>query len=386
MKKPNAAVPYALMQFCLWGIYGFLFSFAHRFFIEALGLNGAVAGLVIGLATALAFALQPLLTAVTDRGRLSVRAVLLLCAGLLAVLCAALLLPLPNAVRMVLYGLACTALQVLPSFTNALGMAAIHAGLHIPFGIARGIGSMAFALTARLAVLGIHHIGLNAIPLCSGVLAAGLTLAAVCFPRNGISADTAANATPLRIFLRRQKRFCVLLVGVTLLYVGHNLLSNYMYQIAVFKGDADTQGTALMIAALLELPTMFLFGRLLKLARCDCWLLLSGVFMTLRVVLVLVLPNVTGLYIAQGAQLLGFALFAVCSVYYVSAVIPPEDVVKGQTYLGAANTLGSLLASFSGGAIVELGGVTLLLTLCAVLSAVGAAILFFAAERAESVS
>lgn len=378
MNRRFPTLPHALLQVCLWGIYGFLFSFAQRYFIESLGLSSTTAGLILALATVLAFALQPLLTAATDRRILSVRAVLLLCAGAVTVLCPTLLLPLPTAVGAAVYGLACTALQVLPSFVNALSMSG-NSGVN--FGVARGCGSIAFGLTGQLAIVGIRRMGLAAVPLCSAVLAAGLCAVTIRFSSgNGTAVRQTEAATPIRTFVREQPRFCLLLVGSTLLYIGHNLLCNYMYQIAVFKGDADAQGTTQLIAALLELPTMFLFARLLKLARSNFWLILAGGFMTLRVVLVLILPGVTGLYIAQLAQMLGFALYAVCSVCYVDAVIPAKDAVKGQTYLGATNTLGSLLSNLLGGAVVDAGGVSLLLTLCVAASALGAVLVFAAAK------
>ena len=62
-----------------------------------------------------------------------------------------------------------------------------------------------------------------------------------------------------------------------------------MYQIALFKGNGDAQGTAVMIAAIVELVPMVLFARMLCRARCNFWLKLSGIFCTLRLALTLLL-------------------------------------------------------------------------------------------------
>ena len=94
-----------------------------------------------------------------------------------------------------------------------------------------------------------------------------------------------------------------------------------MYQIALFKGNGDAQGTAVMIAAIVELVPMVLFARMLCRARCNFWLKLSGIFCTLRLALTLLLPGIAGLYIAQFAQMLGYGLYTVSSVYYVGMVL-----------------------------------------------------------------
>ena len=70
----------------------------------------------------------------------------------------------------------------------------------------------------------------------------------------------------------------------------------------------------------------------------------------------------------------GFALFAVSSVYYVGMVIDKRDVVKGQTYLAVANTLGCLIAHFLGGALIDGVGVGMALAIFTALSILGGVI------------
>ena len=175
-----------------------------------------------------------------------------------------------------------------------------------------------------------------------------------------------------------------------LLYIGHNVLSNCMFRIAQFKlpaASADeasaVQGTALMIAALCELPVMFLFTRLVRRVRCDVWLVVSALFMTLRLIFALVLPGAWGLYLGQLTQSMGFALFAVSTVYYVGSVIEQRNVVKGQTYLGAANTMGNLLAYLIGGILIDGIGTGGMLLTCGIVSALGVLLLILSKERVQ---
>lgn len=384
MKNRSATAAYALIHAMLWCVYGFLFSYANPYLTEQLRFSNTAAGLILGIATALSFALQPILTAVVDRTGLNVKKVSFFCALLTAVCAALTLLHLEKNTTMLLFAASCVCLQVLPSFANALGMEGIRGGQSINFGLARGIGSVCFGLSARLASPLISAMGMDAVALSGALSAAVLALAIAFFPKNPLRADrkNAEKPTSARQFFREEPKFLLLLFGVILLYIGHNVLSNCMYRIAESKlSDAaqdtvtEAQGTALLIAAVAELPMMFLFTKLVRRVRCDVWLLLSAVFMTLRVLLTLVLPTASGLYAAQLSQALGYALFAVASVYYVGSVIAEKNVVKGQTYLGACNTLGCLLAYVLGGSLIDRLGVEDMLLVCAVLSAVGVACL-----------
>ncbi len=386
----NLTARYALIQTFLWAEFGFMFSYGNQYLTERLHLTDTAAGLVLGIATGLSFLLQPPLTALAERTE--TRRVLVLAAGCSAACALATLLPLGTAATVVLFALACVALQVMPSFSNALGMAGIRSGQTINFGLARGIGSTCFGLGARAAAPLIGWMGRQAIPLSGAVMALGVAVSVLLFPaadgqRAVQSAEKPDNA---REFLRGNRRFLVLLVGIVLIYIGHNALSNCMFRIAQSKipdgavdAATDLQGTALLIAALVELPTMFLFTRLLRRVRCDVWLVLSGAFMTLRLALTWLVPSAVGLCLAQVTQMLGYALLAVSSVYYVGTVIDRRNVVKGQTYLGSANTLGCLLAYVLGGVLIDGTGVNGMLIFCLVLSVVGLVLTLLSRERVE---
>ena len=308
---------YTLMQIALWSIHGVLISYAQRY-LAGMGMRDSAIGLLLGGATAAGFVLQPLLAAVCDRSRLTIRLTLLTGGGLMLLCCAALL---PAAKSLTLtaafYAVACCMAQTVPSFVNALGMAAERKGMR-----ASGLGR----------------------------------------------------------FLRGSPRFCLLLAGAFLLFFGHNTLASYLYRVAQWKGNADAQGTATMLAALLELPILFGFPFLLRKAGSGVWLRLSGVFFTLRLLLTLVLPGTAGFYLAQCMQMGGFALYTVSSVYYVNEIIPVQDAVKGQSFLGAAGTIGAVAANVLGGALLDASGVPLLLTVCTIGSAVGAAIVWCAVQ------
>lgn len=379
-KQTSATLPYTFVQAMIWGTYGLLFSYANPYMTEKLGLTDTVAGLILCAATGLACLLQPALTAAADRTSLNVRKILAFGGALTALCAAATMLPrLGVGATAALFAGACVGLQILPSFANALGMECIRSGQKINFGLARGVGSVSFGVTARIAPLLIARLGMAGVALAGAVTAALLVPAVFLMPAGRqLAAQKEDKPTPAAAFFRGNPKMAVFLLGAVLLYVGHNVLSNCMFRVAQLKtpGADDAaatavQGTALLIAAVAELPAMFLFTAVVKKIRCDLLLLLSCLCMTLRLALTLWLPGVAGLYGAQLMQMLGFALFAVSTVYYVGTVVPKRDVVKGQTYLGTANTLGCLIAWALGGSLIDAVGVPMMLTACIATSAAG---------------
>lgn len=379
-KQNNATLQYTFVQAMIWGTYGLLFSYANPYLTEKLGLSDTAAGLILCAATALACLLQPALTAAADRTGLSVRRILAFSGALTAACAAATMLPrIGAAATAALFAGACVGLQVQPSFANALGMEGIRSGQKINFGLARGVGSVSFGVTARIAPLLIARLGMAGVALAGAVTAALLVPAVFLMPAGKrLAARQEEKPTTAAEFFRGNPKMAGFLLGAILLYVGHNVLSNCMFRVAQLKtpGADDAaatavQGTALLIAAVAELPAMFFFTAVVKKVRCDLLLLLSCLCMTLRLVLTLLLPGAAGLYAAQVIQMLGFALFAVSTVYYVGTVVPERNVVKGQTYLGTANTLGCLVAWALGGSLIDAVGVPVMLTVCIVASAVG---------------
>ena len=392
MKQRNATLPYAFVHIMLWALYGFLFSFANPYLTNKLHLSDTAAGVTLGIATGIAFLLQPILTSVIDRTNLNVRRVSIFCALFTAVCACATGLPLGERVTMLLFAASCVGLQVIPSFANALGMEGIRGGQKINFGLSRGCGSVSFAAASKIAPVFIARFGMDAVAVSGAACAALLAVAVALFPKGErLCARREETPSSAREFFRENPRFIGLMTGVILLYIGHNALTNCMYRIAESKLSAgsseavitDVQGTALMISAVVELPMMFLFTLIVRKVRCDLCLILSTVFMTVRLILSLLVSSTAGLYAAQFTQIFGYALFAVASVYYVGTVISRRNVVKGQTYLGSSNTMGCLLAYVLCGSLIDMIGVNKMLIVSIVLSAIGLLCTVLCTERVK---
>ena len=384
--KKKLTLSYALQQMLLWAQYGCLFSYANPYLTEQLGLSDSNAGLILGLATGISFLLQPVLAAVVEKRGLNTRMICILAAVVNGASSLAVML-IPRGAT-VFFAVACVTLQILPSFSNAMGMEALRKGWEINFALARGVGSVAFGVSAKIMAVLIRFRGNQSVVLGGAVIAGLFFLMTLRLPKTEREEEKEKPWEEKKSFFRREPRFFLLILASVFLYVGHNALCNCMFRVAQYKlGGADIdratalQGSALLVAAVAELPTMFFFTKLVKRVRCDIWLCLSCCFMTLKLFLTWFLPGEWGLILAQTTQLGGYALYAVASVYYVGTVVQKADVVKGQTYLGASNTLGCLIAYVVGGVLIDTMGTAVMLAVCLSLSVAGTLLMFFARQR-----
>lgn len=380
MKKANLL--YVALQIALWGIYGVLYSYANRYLISQ-GLSSTITGILLAVATAVAFVLQPVITAFIDRKKLSLKSTLLILTALM--LGCSLLLPIIKSlwVTSIIYALMYVGVVVYPAFINSMGMVAIKSGYKVNFGLARGVGAFAFGVTAWGVNLLIGVFGESATPLFAVIFCLGAIIATIMFPKGAEAVTYKEKASKITEFFKRNKKFTALLFAVAVLNIGHNILGNCMYQIAVFKGDPDSQGAVLMVSTLVEIPTIVFFTKLLKIGSSSSYMKISGVFFTLRIILTLILPGILGLYIAQLCQIAGYALYTVCSVYYAGEVVSDKDTVKGQAYICSANTIGCLVAHLTGGAMIDSIGVANMLIVTSLISIAGMIMLFFATEKAQ---
>lgn len=378
MKKANLL--YIVLQIALWGIYGVLYSYANRYLLFQ-GLSSTLVGVLLAVATAVAFVLQPALTAVIDKRKLELKGVLL-ALSLLMLICS-LVLPFIKTHWLValIYATSYIGVVVYPAFINAMGMAAIKSGYNVNFGIARGVGAFAFGITAWGTNKLIEVFSEAVIPCFAVIFCLTGIWATVFFPKGAEAVTKKEKASNIADFFRRNKRFTALLFAVATVMVGHNILGNCMYQISVFKGDANAQGGVLMISTIIEIPTIVLFTKLLKIAKGSTYMKISGVFFVLRILLTLIIPGVAGLYIAQLCQIAGYGLYTVCSVYYAGEVVSDKDTVKGQAYISAANTIGCLVAHLAGGAMIDALGTKNMLIITTAISVAGMIMLFFTTEN-----
>ena len=148
-------------------------------------------------------------------------------------------------------------------------------------------------------------------------------------------------------------------------------------------GTSADLGRLLAIAAITEIPVMFLFSRIVKHVKSSALLVVSSIFFILKAFGYFAAGNIALMTIAAVMQMGSFALYISASVYYVNEVMEERDKFKGQALMTGTNTLGGVFGSLFGGFLIDNAGVGAMNTVCFAMAAAGAVLVFLFAGRHE---
>ena len=388
--KWSCTISYTLLQIATWGFYAVIMAFSSNV-LYGFRFTDSQISLVLGISTVVAFVLQLVLAELVTRWqKLKVYMVLLILGAVMLVGNLLVMMPrMPRAVAVGAFAVACMVLQMIPSFTNAIGMDAIERGSATNYSIARGMGSLGYSVLAYITGILVRQQSAEVVP---GVAAAVAVLMAVSVIWYHMAAeqnlpDVGSSRKKMEHkagFLRQYPRFAVFLVAVTLLQFSHNLLSSFMFQIMQVKnGTAAEQGVATAISALVELPVMFFFPFMMRKLRCDKWVRIAGLAMALKGIGILMATTPYGVYIAQATQMAGYGLLTIASVNYARLVVGLGESVRAQSYLGSTGTVGSFAALSTGGIICQSWGAQSMVLVSLTLSLLGGLMILLTAQKTE---
>lgn len=362
-------------------------------YLLSVGLSSGEIGILLGIGGVVSAVLQPVVGILMDRHPLvSGKTVLAVCSVLIALFGVILVLTpeRSTALTSILYGVPIMLLYLAQPFLNALGMEAVNLGYSLNFGAGKAMGSMGYA--AASYVFGIVSVkaGPKIIPSVFAFIYLLLTFIVIFYPvRKSAGIRPSGGRVVLGnpyTFLIRYKKLAGVLVGLVCIYYSHTLINTFALQIVVPKGGSSADmGTAAAIAAVCELVTMLLFSVYMKKVRLVNLLRISGIFFTLKTFFSLTVSGIPGFFLIQGFQMFGWGLLAIGIVYYVNEYTAQDDKAQGQAYAGIAMTFGNVLATFSGGRIIDAFGVDTMLIVGTVISALGTVILWvFLEDRHHS--
>lgn len=258
---------------------------------------------------------------------------------------------------------------------DAMAVQFINAGIPIHYSLARGIGSLSYAVVCILLGIQVTGWGVES-TLITHTFLTGLEITLIAtYPvfRARPAPEQGAPASPHSVIwlLRQNPAFSVMLLAILCSMTGLLPLANFLINVVLDRGGTSGNlGIALFLMAASELPAAFLFHHLYRRLAGGRLLLLSLFFCFLKALAFYLSPSLLWILLAQPLQMMGYGIFTPTSVYYVNDSIPSEDRVKGQTIMMvASNGMGGVLGSLLAGLALDLGGVQLMLlfsmTLCA---------------------
>jgi PPP family 3-phenylpropionic acid transporter len=160
-----------------------------------------------------------------------------------------------------------------------------------------------------------------------------------------------------------------MLLASLLMLTSHNIVNTYLLQIIQSLGGNRRQfGISLAIQAVVEVPILFSFSKLIKHFRTTSLMLIAAIGFALKAMLYAVSSNISMIYLTQFTQMCSFAIFASASVYYTSERIAEEDQITGQAYMTSMIAAGTVLGSLIGGWILEFSDKTTMLSVNVIVS------------------
>ena len=179
-----------------------------------------------------------------------------------------------------------------------------------------------------------------------------------------------------------RSRFALFLAGVGCVSLGHVLVENFMLQIMqAIGGNSGHLGIAISIASLVEFPAMLMYSRLSGRFGAGRLLIFSAWAWAAKNLLILIARAPAMIYLAEILQFASYGIYIPASIEYVAQIFSERELLKGQSLVGSAYTVGCVAATFMGGLLLDLVGVrgTLLATLGVTL--LGACLFLFAIGR-----
>jgi len=388
--KNNLTLRYTCQQCAYWAAAAGVVSFATAFLLEK-GFAASYIGILLACGNLLSCGAQPMLASVADR--IGGNIVKWFIAGLTAVSMACftsiMVLPLPGTLYGFVYLLGVFAFDAMNPLLNAVSVSYNRSGYRINYGVGRGIGSFAYAVSALVIGKVMAGFGAHWMIWISLFLLAANVAVTLGYP--GLTEGTVQNqqrtdCCSVPVFFRKYRWYCVSLLGVMLLAMFHAMTENYLIEVvAPLGGDSGTVGIALFVATAIEMVVIVNFDWL-RTKISDSWLLkFAGLSFLLKSVLFLLAKNVIAIYGIQLLQATSYSFLSPTQLYYADAKVSPADMVKGQAFITAAYTLGCAIGNFTGGQLLDAFNVRILLWAGVAMAAAGTAVFFLTVDKKDRV-
>lgn len=383
---------YALTQAAYWMVFCGLYTFSTVYLLSR-GLSSSKIGIVVACGNLIGFVLQPYISGLADRfEHLTLHWLIEVLIGIM-IASIVLLLLVPNVFFFVflLFVVADALLQVLQPLLNSLSIYYVNAGINVDFGIARGVGSLSFAVMSSMLGVLCDRFGADASMIAAVVLLVAVFCLVLSMPvikqaeqeKVRVSDDNPRETLSLTAFLLRYRCFSLVLVASVLIFTFHNMYNSYLIQVVREIGGTSTQmGTALTIAACCELPAMFGFSLIAKRFSSSRLMMFAAVMFTVKAFATYLAGNIPELYASMVLQMFSFAVITPASVYYVNEVMSDEHRYTGQALMVGTSTVSGVIGSLLGGFLLEVTDCHSMLLIGCLISVAGT-VLMIAAVRGK---
>lgn len=389
-------IKYSLIQVLYFGAFCALMGYASVYLLSQ-GVSNSVIGIVLALTSVIGVITQPMIAAYADKNKqielrtiiMAFIAVAIILSGLIYFMKGASVILLCVFVGIV------TMLMTIQPLLNSIAFIFEKYGIEINYGVGRGLGSAAYAIVSFILGYMVEDFGTSVIPLV--YLCLNILLIIVVYTyvvpknlKNEIKTEVAQEQIEEKQlsfiqFTKTYKKFTIFVLGVVLVFFSHTVINNFFIQVITpINGTESQMGTAVFLAAILELPAMGMFNKIRQKIDCGTLIKISAILFAVKHTITFLATNMTMIYIAQVFQIGAYAIMIPASVYYVNEIIAKQDVNKGQSMVPMAITASGIIANLIGGILIDSIGVHQVLFIGVIISIVGAVIVLGSVEKTST--
>lgn len=399
-------IGYAIAFATYWMSYCVVASFSSVFLL-ANGYSNTEIGLLIAIGNLVSVGIQPVLANLADRSKkVTVFEISMLATALIMLFALFTLILHGRSILLFAAYLLMFAIHAsLQSLLNSMDQTLAQRSIHVDYGICRSMGSLWYSAISALLSYLVVRVGIVSLPIvceaCAALMIAGLFLLNRLFKQSLVPPETVAEGTSeeaprlsaeeaaseqkeitMKDFILRHKLFLIMNVGIFLIFYDHQIINFFMLQ--VFRnvgGDSAQMGTYYSIMTLLEIPTLMGFTLLTRRFSTSFLLRLATIGFVLRAVLMLLAHTSLLMMLTLVVHPIGFPLFLPTIVRYIDEIMDRRERVRGQSLYVMVITISGVVATASGGAVLDAFGAGPLLWICAVTCVIGAAIILPMIEK-----
>ena len=251
-------------------------------------------------------------------------------------------------------------------------------GHYINFGLARGLGSIAYATTAFSLGLLVDKLNPSLLVLFFVVGMVLLLVDLYTIEEIAINSDSKTD-THISVFkfIKTYRFYFVILLGFGITFGASAMLSTYLINIVKSLGGTTSfYGIAVFAMAASELPFMAITHTLLKYFKSEQLFVVAGIMYLVRNLLICLAPNLPILILGMLSQGASYGLFTATITYYVSDHIDRKHEMMGQTMISMMSTgLGSFMGNVMGGLLQDCFGLSIMLIAGLIMTLIGSLIL-----------
>ena len=397
MKKiMSIDIKYSAIQVLYYGSFCALMGYASVYLLDK-GFTSSIIGIVLALVSVLSVFTQPAVGSFVDRNqKISIRKIVCLFVAVAVLFSIGLLFLGKGSFLILIFfvGVATFMMTITP-LLNSMAFVFEKYGIEINFGLARGLGSAAYAIVSILLGYLVEATGAYVLPIVYIILNILMIIVTYSFvvPKNIIRQGMVETQEVEEVeeeqsqlswieFAKKYQKFIGLCLGLVLVYFTHTIINNFFIQVITPIGGTESQmGTAVFLAAILELPAMACFSKLREKLGVNKLIAIAVIMYIVKHAITAFAPNIIFIYVAQVFQMFSYAILTPATIYYVNTIISKSDSVKGQSLITMSYTGSGIIANLIGGFMIDSIGVSAVLLIGVGISVLGAAVVIASLEK-----